>query len=72
MHAVLPCKEKIGIKMPIDQFELIRRLKQTAMERCRERVIYARTVSKKGDCRESIPARSQRELLSKWKSHHGL
>ncbi len=58
--------------MPIDQFELIRRLKQTAMERCRERVVYARTVSKKGDCRDDAPSQSQKELLGKWKSHHGL
>jgi hypothetical protein len=58
--------------MSIDQFELVRRLKQTAMERCRERVIYARTASKRGDCREQMPSQSQKELLGKWKSHHGL
>jgi hypothetical protein len=72
MHAKLPCEEKFAITMSVDQFELIRRLKQTAMERCRERAVYARSVSKRGDCREPIPSQSQKELLRRWKLHHGL
>jgi hypothetical protein len=58
--------------MPVDQFELLRRLKQSAMERCRERVLYARSASTEGGCKEQTPLKAQKELLRKWKTHHGL
>jgi hypothetical protein len=58
--------------MQENEFKTIQRLKKTAQERCRERVIAARHSRLVGnDSKNESPA-PQAGLLKRWKSHHGL
>lgn len=57
--------------MSVSEFEMIRRLKKGAIDRCRERVVAARLATE-GGCQKVELIIPQEGLLKRWKEHHGL
>jgi len=72
LHASLHGRTTKAKAMQDNEFKTIQRLKKSAQERCRERVIAARSVHLVGDCRKVESPAPSAGLLKRWKSNHGL